>query len=70
MVFVSLISLNWETLCDLTVVKASIYDRKTADRLFDTLRDILLSLGLVQRTLMRERFSDVNIIILVLTIIL
>ena len=41
-------SLNCENTCDLTYVTASIYDRKTAARHFETFHDILRSLSLVK----------------------
>ena len=39
---------NYEGTCDSTDVPASIYDRKTAARPFDTINDILRSLSLAQ----------------------
>ena len=39
---------NYETTCDVRDVPASIYDTKTAARRFDTIHDILRSLGLAQ----------------------
>ena len=43
--------LNCECTCDLTVVLALIYDRKTAARPFDTIQDILRSHSLAQSVL-------------------
>ena len=43
--------LNFESTCDLTDVQASMYERKTAARPFDTIHDILRSLSLVQSLL-------------------
>ena len=43
--------LNCESTCDLTDVPASIYDRKMDARPFDTIRDILRCLSLVQSLL-------------------
>ena len=39
---------NYEGTCDSTDVLASLYDRKTAARAFDTIHDILRSLSLVE----------------------
>ena len=48
LIFVDLIVLNFESTCDLTDVKASVYDTKTAARHFEIIYDILRSLGLAQ----------------------
>ena len=42
---------NCGSTCDLTDVPVSIYDRKTVDRPFHTIHDILQSLGLAQSLL-------------------
>ena len=47
----ALIFLNCESTCDLADVPASIYDRKTAARPFDTIHDILRCLSLAQSLL-------------------
>ena len=49
--FGPLISLNCKSMCDLTDVLASIYDRKMDARPFDTIHDILRCLCLVQSLL-------------------
>ena len=51
MKFGLLIFLNCESTCDSKDVQASIYDRKTADRPFDTIHDILRCLSLVKSLL-------------------
>ena len=45
---------NCESTCDLTDVQASMYDRKTAGRPFDTIDDTLRSRSLV-RSLLKGR---------------
>ena len=42
---------NFESSCDLTNASASLYDRKTAARPFDTIHDIKLSISFAQSLL-------------------
>ena len=55
-IFMLMIFPNYESTFGLTDVPASIYDRKTAARPFDTIHDILRSLSLVQ-SLLKDRNS-------------
>ena len=52
-------SFNCESTGDLTDTTASIYDRKTAARPFDTINDIFRSLSLVQ-TLLKDRKTPIR----------